>query len=85
MPNTVHFLGHVVSEYGVETDPDKIEKVCYLGILMNYIIPLHFLYIIDDTFRTLPLSDLLPIHQQRRNLREHRNNGIGQRQNREYL
>ena len=27
MPNTMHFLGHVVSDSGVETDPDKIEKV----------------------------------------------------------
>ena len=27
MQKSVHFLGHVVSDCGVETDPDKIEKV----------------------------------------------------------
>ena len=27
MQKSVHFLGHVVSDSGVETDPDKIEKV----------------------------------------------------------
>ena len=27
MQKSVRFLGHVVRESGVETDPDKIEKV----------------------------------------------------------
>ena len=85
MQKSVHCLGHVVSDKGVETDPDKIEElknwngpmnteelhcfIAFAGYYMSY----------DQHISKLakPLTDLLPLPQQRRrNPREHINNEI---------
>ena len=68
MQKSVHFLGHVVSDFGVKTDLDKIEKV------KNWLVPKNadelrsFIafagyyrrYVKDFSKLAKPLTDLLP-------------------------
>ena len=71
----VKFLGHVVSEYGIETDPDKIEKVKNWPIPDNSDELRSFLafagyyrrFVKDFSKITRPLSDLLPPTTKKRN------------------
>ena len=68
MQKSVHFLGHVVSERGVETDPDKIEKVKNWPVPKNADELRSFVafagyyrrYVQDFSKVAKPLTDLLP-------------------------
>ena len=94
MQKSVHFLGHVVSDCGVETDPDKKEKVknwpvpknadelrsfiAFAGYYRRYVKDFSSLQ------NRLQICYLLP-QQRKINPRKHRKNGNGQRQNRKHL
>lgn len=71
----VKFLGHVVSEFGVETDPEKIEKVKNWPVPTNADSLRSFLafagyyrrYVKDFSKITKPLNDLLPPTSSKKN------------------
>ena len=75
MQKSVHFLGHVVSDCGVETDPDKIEKVKNWPVPKNADELRSFIafagyyrrYVKDFSKLAKPLTDLLPPTTRKKN------------------